>query len=162
MFFSRGYDDGFAEQIWDVDFFDDREDDEKGGSWFSYYGGYVRLFETFGELEARWDERGYQGSSIYIVRCKKPNVEAWGVVEFGWGSCSGCDSMQACDSPEEVMDLRNRMGENIIWFEDRDWLIQWARERDWEGTFWGRENKLDIMTMFERWYGGEKPGVEDR
>lgn len=160
MFFSRGYDDGFAELLVDEKVFDDRDDDDEDRYWY-FPGGYGRLFGTFGEIEGRWDESDYQGNSIFIIRCTKENVQAWGVVEFGWGSCSGCDSLQACRDPDEAMRLRNRMGESILWFEDRDWLVQWARERDWEGTWWGEKNKLDIMTMFERWHGGEKPGVSE-
>jgi hypothetical protein len=95
----------------------DIEFGEQFGSWFSP-PGYDALLESF-ELDILVEEsdQDYQGDTYTLFR--GPN-DMYGTLTFGWGSCSGCDSLEACNTKEEVTDLRNHLYEGIQWFTSLD------------------------------------------
>lgn len=53
----------------------------------------------------------YQGD--YAVILKKD--ETLGFVVIGYGSCSGCDALEACDSDKEYRELLQSVIQNIHW-----------------------------------------------
>ena len=65
---------------------------------------YRPMIDSFGyEILLQVDDKDYQGDSRLLFR----DVSRYGILIFGWGSCSGCDSLQACESLEDVEKLRN-------------------------------------------------------
>ncbi len=51
---------------------------------------------------------GYQGSTFGIIRGKvKEGKQQWYYFNFGWGSCSGCDSLQGDGPIETIKGLKN-------------------------------------------------------
>lgn len=46
-------------------------------------------------------ENDYQGSTYCLLR--KENK--YGYLEFGWGSCSGCDALEACSNYKDLQSL---------------------------------------------------------
>ena len=77
-----------------------------------YIFDYTPMLEQFGEILIRVDDNDYQGDSYLIY--KKEN--SYGYLRFGWGSCSGCDALQACDTIQEVQELMDTLYNDIIWF----------------------------------------------
>lgn len=72
----------------------------------------------------------YQGD--YAVILKKENM--LGFIVIGYGSCSGCDALEACRSPEEYNQLISAIVKGIYWgtpseliskindnFDDNNW-----------------------------------------
>src|SRR3990167_9158170 len=57
----------------------------------NYSEGYRSVITTMGEVVAQVDEGSYQGDSFVLLR--RGNRFAY--FTFGWGSCSGCDAMEA-------------------------------------------------------------------
>lgn len=53
----------------------------------------------------------WQGDSVTLL---KKNGK-FGFVVFGYGSCSGCDALEACDSLEELEALRDSLEAQIKW-----------------------------------------------
>jgi len=67
--------------------------------------GYVELLESTG-----WrslidvEESDYQGSTY--VLCQHEDGR-YGFTSISWGSCSGCDALQACNTLEDLAELRD-------------------------------------------------------
>ena len=71
------------------------------------------MLNEFGEILIQVDEEAYQGDSFLLYK----NDNKYGFLAFGWGSCSGCDALQACDTIGEVQELMDRLYNDIIWFD---------------------------------------------
>ena len=97
-----------------------------------YWGAYSVLLDSFGyETLVQVDDEAYQGDSRILFR----DGDRHGVLIFGWGSCSGCDALQACESKAEAEELRRDLHESIHWEESRDGIWDWLCGRDWIGQY---------------------------
>ena len=54
---------------------------------------------------------------------------------FGWGSCSGCDALQACSGYDSLQELCNELESDIKWFDDAKETLVWFKLHDWQGDF---------------------------
>lgn len=99
----------------------------------SDYGPLLQSFE-YGIL-VRIDEDGYRGDSILLY---KDGSERYGILVFGWGSCSGCDALQACHSMKEIEELRQQLFNQIQWFS-RIEAVSYLLNHDWEGDYTDRQ-----------------------
>lgn len=63
---------------------------------------YQPILDSFGKILVQVDDSGYDGDSRVFYQFED---RTFGVLQFGWGSCSGCDALQACHSYEEVDEL---------------------------------------------------------
>lgn len=79
---------------------------------FSWYD-YQPMLNEFGEILIQVDEEAYQGDSFLLYK----NDNKYGFLTFGWGSCSGCDALQACDTIDEVQELMDNLYNAIKWFD---------------------------------------------
>lgn len=77
----------------------------------NYYWDYQPLLNLLGEIVIQEDEEGYQGDSFILYK----KDDQYGYLNFGWGSCSGCDALQACTSIEEVHSLAETLNSDIHW-----------------------------------------------
>lgn len=114
----------------------------RGGIWrelSEFYGvsDYQPLLESWGyAIKLQLDENDYQGDSFVLFRDERysPYSLKYGILQFGWGSCSGCDALQACDSMEEVDALRTELHESIRWGTKEE-LYKYVTEHDWEADW---------------------------
>ncbi len=73
---------------------------------------YDPLLSSMGfEIALRRDDDGYQGDSRLILR----HGSLYGLLFFSWGSCSGCDRLQACKTVSDLEDLRRQLFNSIQW-----------------------------------------------
>lgn len=79
----------------------------------SHWYDYQPMLDEFGEILIQVDEKGYQGDSFLIYK----DDNKYGFLTFGWGSCSGCDALQACTTISEVQELMDRLYNCIKWFD---------------------------------------------
>jgi hypothetical protein len=97
------------------------------------------------------DEEGdYQGTSYLLVR----KGGQWGLLIYGWGSCSGCDALADCnDFRGDVVELRDQLYNSITWgtaaemrehIATRDWSLDWVGH---EETF--LKFRTDALTELE-------------
>jgi hypothetical protein len=102
---------------------------ESDGGWWSDYDP---LLNSFGwETVLKVDDKDYQGDSRVLFR----DGDRYGLLLFGWGSCSGCDSLQACGTLEEVDELRATLRDQTIWKDSKAEMLQFVQERDWESQY---------------------------
>ena len=108
------------------------------GEYFSSPGDYEPLLRSFGhEILLKIDDDDYQGDSRLILK----DGERYGLLIFGWGSCSGCDALQACESYEDISKLRNQLQSQIIWKESPSEMLTFLKDRDWKKEYSWRDGK---------------------
>lgn len=110
--------------------------DEFGYAQASDYGAMVELLP--GEAIVNVDAGDYQGDTYVLLK----DGNRYGYVTFGWGSCSGCDALQACSSFEEVADLFESIEGAVHWEPTADAMLNWWKAKDWEGTYVWHEAEL--------------------
>lgn len=101
-------------------------------------GQYSNIYELFGTVVVEEHEPSYQGSSWILFT--KDNK--FGYLKFGWGSCSGCDALQACSNLDEVVQLANGLESDILWGTKEE-ILQYLKTHDWEGD-WDFHNEERI------------------
>lgn len=93
---------------------------------------YSPLLTSFGyEILLKVDDTGYQGDSRLLFK----DGERIGLLIFGWGSCSGCDTLKACDTLQEVDKLRTDLHNEIKWFGSKAEALEYFTKHDWEGDY---------------------------
>lgn len=94
-------------------------------------GDYSPILLSFdAEIVLAADDQDYQGDSYVLYR----RGDSFGVLIFGWGSCSGCDALQACNTYKELDQLRNNLYDSIGWDTAKN-IQKYFNEHDWEGDF---------------------------
>ena len=100
------------------------------GKPFSEIANYQPMLEEFGKILIQVDVKDYQGDSFVLYQ----NGQRFGYLCFGWGSCSGCDALQACESFEEVQELMDKLYNSIRWFDSIKELKQFF-DKDMKGEY---------------------------
>ena len=89
---------------------------------------YQPIIEHFGDVLIQVDDADYQGDTRVLLK----GFRGYGILIFGWGSCSGCDALQACKSYDEIDALIQDLDNDIIWFSSLESCKNWVKNRDWE------------------------------
>ncbi len=106
--------------------------EEKDKTWHHIYlSDYQPIVEEFGNIVLQESDGGYQGSTWVLYQ----DGEKHGFLRFGWGSCSGCDALQACRSIDEVQSLMDYLWQSIMWFDSKDETVKFFTEHDWKGDW---------------------------
>ena len=71
----------------------------------------IRSFGYTVHVTHRFDS--YSGDGIAIMG----NGEQLGILVFGYGSCSGCDALEACNTYERLDELRQSLHNKIKWYD---------------------------------------------
>lgn len=100
-------------------------------------GDYDPLLNTIGQILLKVDDNDYQGDSrvLFIDGLKI------GFLMFGWGSCSGCDSLLSCSNFNDIVELRDKLINQIIWFDNKDAARDYIKNKDWELDFSGHQEE---------------------
>jgi hypothetical protein len=100
---------------------------EDKNDWYDYQP----IIDAFGTVALQIDDEDYQGDSRILYECDGKI----GYLQFGWGSCSGCDALQACNTIEEVQELIQQLESEIKWFDDKREALVFFKNHDWEGDY---------------------------
>ena len=108
---------------------------------FGWYD-YDPMIKAFGNVVIQVSDDGYQGDTRVLYN----NKGKIGHLIFGWGSCSGCDALQACESYDDLQELCNELENDIKWFVDAKEALVWFKSHDWQGDFiWHDENGMKYV-----------------
>lgn len=77
------------------------------------------------------DDNDYQGDSRLLFR----DGNRIGVMIFGWGSCSGCDALQACQTYAGIEELRTELHNGVHWFDSVAEALAYFETHDWGGDY---------------------------
>ena len=81
---------------------------------YEYYESpmsYDGIVATQGEIIKDWTLGYYQGDYVYLLK----NGDRYAFVVIGYGSCSGCDALEGCESDEEFNLLKDEITSGIVW-----------------------------------------------
>lgn len=109
------------------------------------WGLTVEHFETFGS---------YQGDHLAVVS----GAEGIGLVVFGYGSCSGCDQLEAitpygddeADDWQPVVDLADQLRRDVHFEPTRDALRDWIDTHP-ESRWWSYDE--EVASWLNRTFG---------
>jgi hypothetical protein len=119
----------------------DLVDNDDGYFWST--GNYQPMLESFGKIELQVDDKDYQGDSRLIY---SDDNNRYGLLIFGWGSCSGCDALQACNNLQDIEQLRQRLSNSVKWYDTSQELLAYINEKDWELDYcWHAEETRDFV-----------------
>lgn len=104
--------------------------DHKPG--YSLCYDYAPLIKSLGDVIIQHDTDDYQGDTLVLYDYGNDN---YGYLCFGWGSCSGCDALQDCETYQEVAKLRDKLKSSITMFDSRQACLNFMKHHDWEGGF---------------------------
>jgi hypothetical protein len=100
--------------------------------YWGYPSNYQPMIDSFGyNILLAVHDRDYQGDSRYLFQ----NGDRYGMLIFGWGSCSGCDALQSCSSYEDVDKLRMSLYNSTQWFDNKEDCLNYFINHDWEGDY---------------------------
>lgn len=91
---------------------------------------YDGICALFGTVLLKSDQDDYQGDSLVLIQ----NGERYGVLKFGWGSCSGCDALEGADTVKELQELVDELEASVKWF-DKEGVIEYLSTHDWRGDY---------------------------
>ena len=95
---------------------------------------YHPLIASFEFTTLLWEEQGdYSGDSRILFYDDR--IDEFGFLTFGWGSCSGCDALQACNSYEELTGLQRELFNKIQWFPTALEVEVYFATHDWQGDY---------------------------
>lgn len=110
-------------------------------------GGYQPILSELGEILIQVDDDDWQGDSRVLYK----DGDRYGYLQFGWGSCSGCDALQACSTIKEIQELMDSLQSRIQWFDDAVEAYHYFNTHDWEGDYsWhDTEQKAFVQKVLE-------------
>lgn len=125
-----------------TELYPDYAKNEQENGYFYCPGDYQPILDEFGEILVQVDDKGYQGDSRVLYR----DGSRYGWLQFGWGSCSGCDALQACDSMAEVQELMDNLHDEIRWFDNKEEAVKFFETHDWEGDYsWHADEQKEFI-----------------
>ncbi len=105
-------------------------------------GEEVLIYESGGD---------YQGSTYALIR----TGTKFGYLEFGWGSCSGCDAAEAAESYADWKALFESLRDGVRWFDSFQGFLSWANERDWKGEWSWHDGVRKFLAAVNEQFGTE-------
>ena len=99
----------------------------------SFYGpeSYQPIIDDLGTVVLQVDDSDYQGDSRILYR----DGERWGYLQFGWGSCSGCDALQACTGMGDIDGLIAGLRSSVKWYDTAGECLEYFNTHDWSGDY---------------------------
>ena len=101
----------------------------KFDGWFE--SDYQPMLNEFGKIILQVDMQNYQGDSWLLYQ----DGEKIGYLNYGWGSCSGCDALQACTTFGEIQGLMNDLRDDVKWFDNKQEALKYFLEHDHKGDY---------------------------
>jgi len=87
------------------------------------------------------EDAGYEGDTFVLGRTSAGEV-VW--VEIGWGSCSGCDELQACSTVADIVALANNISDSAKRFATPAEALDWFVSHDWAGDYQSATKKAAV------------------
>jgi hypothetical protein len=96
---------------------------------------YAELIDSMGfdAVLAEVSTDDYQGDT-YSLAIQGSRI---GLVVFGWGSCSGCDALDAAHGNlAELTQVRDDIYKGVHWFDSYQSLADWLNDKTKDGNRW--------------------------
>lgn len=102
--------------------------------WLSNCPSRVELLASCGaDVLVDVEEGSYQGQGFVLLK----RGDEYGYVNYWYGSCSGCDSLMAAHTIEDIERERSELVESIQWDRDRSRLLEHIKaDRPFSDSNW--------------------------
>ena len=111
------------------------------------FASYEGIVESWGYEVVGWETFGdYQGDYFVLLR----DGDRWGFVSIGYGSCSGCDALEAAceDGPSVVEALSEELRTSVRWGSAAD-LAEFFSSEVAQRQWWSFER--GVRPLLEGW-----------
>jgi hypothetical protein len=104
-----------------------------------WHSSYEEIVRDFGCEVPGWETLGsYQGDHLVLLR----DGERWGFTVIGYGSCSGCDALEAAgENVREVQALADGIFDGIHWEPSAEAMAAHLASRDGANEWWINEDE---------------------
>lgn len=115
-----------------------------------YKGGYglcdyQPIIDACGDVLLQVDDSDYQGDTRALLR---DAAGRYGHLQFGWGSCSGCDALQWCSTVADVQLLADAIESEVRWFDTAAEALAYFEGHDWQGDYsWRRDEQRKFVAQ---------------
>ena len=108
---------------------------------------YQPILNGIGKVVVQVDDDDYQDDSRVLFTAPLEVFGSIGFLVFGWGSCSGCDALQRCETMEELQELIDDLERSVKWFPNKAAALEWFEGKDWEVEwYWHYEEFKEFLT----------------
>ena len=116
--------------------------EEVDPSWFCV-SSYQPIVDSFGEVLVQVEDNDYSGDT----RVAYYKEGKYGFLNFGWGSCSGCDALQACEDENAVDKLIESLEQNVKWFDSLLDLKAYLTNNQRQYSYYSHEENWDDFVV---------------
>lgn len=119
---------------------------------------YEEIAQMFGNTIISVTDQDYSGDTRLLLQSRDDWYKV-GYLNIGWGSCPGCDALQACDSAgwnsgdglKDAQELVDELEAAVMWFDSYADALKFFKEHDWEGSYNGRDpnNQLFVKLCIQ-------------
>ena len=103
--------------------------------------GYLDLVEAAGLMVLESESVGsYQGEEYVLVRDLESTK--FGVLNYGYGSCSGCDLLEAAKSVKDLEDIRDGFRNAVELFDSPKDLLARIEDPKWIDDFYDKPDNF--------------------
>jgi hypothetical protein len=92
---------------------------------------YGPMIDAMGIILVQSEDGSSQGDTRVLLE----KDGKFGYLCFGWGSCSGCDALQACSNWDDVQELYDSLASQVKWFDGAREALEWFKTHDWESDY---------------------------
>lgn len=106
-----------------------------------YIFDYDPILNSFGKILVKVEDHDYHGDSRILYE----KNGKYGFLVFGWGSCSGCDALQACQTFKDLDELITDLEGKIKWFDTLEEVQKYVQHQDREIEYYSHEDNWRIF-----------------
>lgn len=106
-----------------------------------FYGpcDYQPIIDSFGDVLIQVDDDDYQGDTRVLFSAGG----RYGFLNFGWGSCSGCDGLQSCRTYSDIDALIESLRDDIKWFDTLAEAQAYIADPERAGSYYSHRKEWD-------------------
>lgn len=103
------------------------------------YSSYNPIVKHFGDILVENHDNDYQGDSRYLIQ----TAGKIGFLVIGWGSCSGCDALQACSNDHDLRELVDSLWSQVKWFDNLLQAKMYLNSEEREGSYYSHTSNWE-------------------
>lgn len=138
----EGYDDSRARRLYGKEY-------AESDGYFYGPSDYQPIIDALGGVLVQVDDNDYQGDTRVLLQ----KDGRFGFLNFGWGSCSGCDGLQACSSFREIEELIRGLEGDVKWFDTLQAAKDYILSDDRKESYYWHEAEWEQFRENVRAYG---------
>jgi len=96
------------------------------------WSDYQPMLNEFGKIHVQREHGEYQGDTRVLYSDESGR---YGYLCFGYGSCSGCDALQGCDTIGQVQELMDELCAAVKWYDTPALALEFFKTHDWAGDY---------------------------